>query len=118
MKLPFEFGVKLIFRLVLPGFLLTVGFLPLLQLILRMNGWADKSEYAFVILVILLGWLVIVCDMPIYMWLEGRRFWPPPFRRLGMLLENSRLAEIKRKLESPDENVSAEAYVDLRSFRI
>jgi hypothetical protein len=116
MKLPFEFGIKLIFRLVLPGFLLSLGFLPLLNILLKLNGWSDKAEYAFVILIILLGWFITILDMPIYMLLEGRRFWLPPIRRFFTDRENKRLARIKEATRSSDRRIRLEAIVDRQNF--
>jgi hypothetical protein len=96
MKLPFDFGIKLIFRLLIPGFFLSLGFLPLLNTILDIGGWADKFEYIFVLVVIFMGWLIIISDMNIYMFLEGRRFWPDRFRKFFIKREKRRLAGILR----------------------
>ena len=116
MKLPFEFGVKLIFRLVIPGFILSLGLLPLLNLILKSNGWSDKAEYAFIILIILLGWLVTISDMGIYMLLEGRRFWPRRLREYALKREKARLKKVLSDIENDDELTRLEAFFDLRNF--
>ena len=116
MKLPFEFGIKLIFRLVIPGFILSLGFLPALSIVLKMNGWADKAEYAFVVLLILLGWLITMSDMFIYMVLEGRRYWPEWLKRFCIDSEKKRLAKLIRKTHSEDERTRREAYFDLRNI--
>ncbi|OLE53813.1 MAG: hypothetical protein AUG51_11020 [Acidobacteria bacterium 13_1_20CM_3_53_8] len=100
MKLPFEFGIKLIFRLVIPGFFLSLGFIPLLRTILDLTGWGDKFEYIFAILVIFMGWLIIISDMLIYMWFEGRRFWPGWLRRAFIRLEERRLKGIKENMRA------------------
>lgn len=116
MKFPFEFGVKLIFRLVLPGFLLSLGFFPPLIVVLRMNGWAANGEYAFIILVILLGWAISLSDMRVYMLFEGRRYWPPRVRRWSERREQKRLARIQHDTNNDDDRISTEAFVDLRDF--
>ena len=137
MKLPFDFGVKLIFRLVLPGFLLSLGFLPLLRLVLQLQGWSDKWEYAFVVMVILLGWAIIIADMPIYILMEGRRFWPGFIKDFSMKRQRERLKDLRAvtNITEPQEATSetpeakkkreeltqqirqrkAEAWFDLRS---
>jgi hypothetical protein len=115
MKLPFDFGVKLIFRLLLPGFLLSLGFLPLLRLVLQLQGWSDKWEYAFVVMIILLGWTIIIADMPIYILMEGRRFWPEFIRKFTMGRLRNRLERLKTKTTSGDYSTKAEAWFDLRS---
>lgn len=76
MKLPFDLGVKLFFRLLLPGFFLTLGLLPILFALLEVLGLAQQKEVGFVIATIVIGWLLLAADMPIYMLLEGRRYWP------------------------------------------
>ena len=114
MKLPFDFGVKLIFRLVLPGFLLSLGFLPLLRLVLQLLGWSDKWEYGFVVMIILLGWAIIIADMPIYILLEGRRFWPGFIKNFATNRLTSHLDDLKTKTEDSDAQTRAEAWFELR----
>ncbi|HVG33586.1 MAG TPA: hypothetical protein VM911_10915 [Pyrinomonadaceae bacterium] len=96
MKLPFDFGIKLIFRLLIPGFFLSLGFLPLLNTILDIGGWAGKFEYIYVLVVIFMGWLIIISDMNIYMLMEGRRFWPDRLRKFFIKREKRKLAGILR----------------------
>lgn len=96
MKLPFDFGIKLIFRLLIPGFFLSLGSLPLLNTILDIGGWANKFEYIFVLVVIFMGWLIIISDMNIYMLFEGRRFWPDCLRKVFIKHEKRKLAGILR----------------------
>jgi hypothetical protein len=98
MKLPFEFGVKLIFRLIIPGFFLTLGLLPLINFILAWNGWSDSKEYIFGLVIIFNGWLLVISDMPIYMVMEGRRFWPARVRDFFIRREERRLARVREKL--------------------
>src|ERR1044072_5888988 len=112
MELPFDFGVKLIFRLVLPGFLLSLGFLPLLRLVLQLQGWSDKWEYAFVVMIVLLGWAVIIADMPIYILMEGRRFWPGFITRFTEGRLSNRLKSLKAKTEDIEELSHLKARTD------
>jgi hypothetical protein len=116
MKLPFDFGIKLIFRLLIPGFFLSIGFFPILNTILASVGWTSKFEYVFVILIIFMGWLITFSDMGIYMLFEGRRFWPNPLKRFFSVREEKQLAEIKKKLEDTNNLTVAEAYFDIRNF--
>ena len=99
MKLPFDFAIKLVFRLLIPGFIIATGFLPVLNTIADIYNWSDKSGYLFIFLVILSGWLIIVSDMPIYMLLEGRRFWPDRIKKRFRRLERRRLVRTLRRLE-------------------
>jgi hypothetical protein len=129
MKLPFDLGVKLFFRLLLPGFFLTLGVLPLLFTLLDNIGLHSMQETAFVIALIISGWIVVAADMPIYMLLEGRRYWPQWLRGRMMTREEKRLtrisAEIDRYYEQKRQGVAIdrdverrylEASVEVRSF--
>lgn len=119
MKLPVDFGVKLIFRLVVPGFLLSLGFLPLLRLVLQLQGWWDKWEYAFVVMIILLGWAIIIADMPIYILMEGRRFWPALLKNWAMNRLKRKLEILQAKTQDTDPQTVAEAWFALRgSFQM
>jgi hypothetical protein len=121
MKLPFDFGVKLFFRLLLPGFFLTLGFSPILLTMLDQVGWSGRYEIAFIVSIMLMGWVLIVLDMPIYMLLEGRRLWPNFLWSFFFSLEKKRLKRIKerlRKLEHIDRKKYLEASVELRKFPI
>ena len=113
MKLPFDFGVKLIFRLVIPGFLLSLGFLPLLNTGLDLFGWTARFDAAFVTLIILLGWLITISDMSIYMLVEGRRWWPDWIKRVFIARETARLRRLVENSGSADDLVQVEAYTDL-----
>ncbi|HEX6648714.1 MAG TPA: hypothetical protein VF075_04225 [Pyrinomonadaceae bacterium] len=95
MKLPFEFGIKLIFRLVLPGFLLTLGLYPPLMTLRDRAGWTIDVEYLLVFSMIITGWLLLTLDQPIYMFLEGRRFWLRPIRTIFIWTEDRRLKKLK-----------------------
>src|SRR5262249_15870113 len=104
--------VKLIFRLVIPGFLLSLGFLPLLNTGLELFGWTEFNA-AFVTLIILLGWLITISDMSIYMLVEGRRWWPDWIRRVFFARGEVRLRLLVGNSRSTDEFSQIEAYTDL-----
>jgi len=95
LKLPFEFGIKLIFRLVLPGFLLTLGLYPPLMTLRDRAGWTIEVEYLLVFSIIITGWLLLTLDQPIYMFLEGRRFWLRPIRTIFIWTEDRRLKKLQ-----------------------
>lgn len=95
MKLPFEFGIKLIFRLVLPGFLLTLGLYPPLMTLRDAANWTISAEYLLVFSIIITGWLLLTLDQPVYMFLEGRRLWLRPIRAIFIWTEDRRLKKLK-----------------------
>jgi hypothetical protein len=112
MKLPFDFGVKLIFRMVFPGAILAAALVPAAHAILRAFGLLLKFEYLFAIEVILWGWIITVIDMQIYMFFEGRRYWPPPIRKLLIRCQKLRLKRLRRMVFGPDRHRSLEAGVE------
>jgi hypothetical protein len=101
MKLPFDFSIKLIFRLVFPGVILAAAIFPALQAILSSLGLRFRFEYLFPIAVIASGWLVVVSDMTIYMLFEGRRYWPWPTRPLMIWLQGRRLQRLSALALNP-----------------
>jgi len=122
MKLPFTFGIKLVFRLLLPGFFLTLGFLPVLQNIFDLACWPFKYEYVFPLSVIIMGWLAVLLDMPIYMLFEGRRYWPSYIRKKFISLEKRRLNKIQERtgpnFKKCHYDKYLEASVEIRKFPI
>lgn len=94
MKLPFSFGTKLIFRLVLPGLLLALLLAPLTDTFIRLAGYSIPITTRLPFEMVFWGWLVVVLDMPIYMLLEGRRFWPSRLRNWGVKGERARLKKL------------------------
>lgn len=99
MKLPLDFGLKLFFRMLLPGTFVVVGMAPLLLAVLHLFGLDGHQEVGLILAVIISGWLVSTADMPIYMLVEGRRGWPPPLRRLFLRSEERRLCELNAAIE-------------------
>jgi hypothetical protein len=119
MKLPFDFGVKLLFRLLVPGFILSLGLFPLVRFILDSGGWALGREYPFWVTVAVSGWLIDISDMAIYTLYEGRRFWPKHLRNLFLSRETRRLERIKQSIKTSEQQGglgAAEAYFDARRF--
>ncbi len=117
MKLPFEFNLKLFFRLLLPGFLLAIGFFPLIKTLLD-HAWKGISDaYILTFSAIILGWLVVVLDMPIYIAFEGRRYWPKFLWNLLIDCENKRLNKLIAKTRQKDDwREYLESSVEIRRF--
>jgi hypothetical protein len=101
MKLPFEFNIKLIFRLIFPGAILAAAIVPAIYAILQASGIGIRLEYLYPLEVIACGWAVIVSDMHIYMLFEGRRYWPDWIRRLFVSFQKRRLRKLSTLLEKP-----------------
>lgn len=99
MKLPFDLGVKLLFRLTLPGFVFALGLAPLLFFGLDWVKWEESHVYMLVIVIIVSGWLLLVLDMPIYMAFEGRRYWPNGLLEYLVKLEKKRLEGLRRRTQ-------------------
>jgi hypothetical protein len=123
MKLPFSFSLKFVFRMLLPGLFFALGLLPLLQTLLDRMGAIKYTEAAFVVLVILGGWLMVVLDMHIYMLYEGRRYWPKPIWDFFVRLESKRVSRLSKIIETNtasagDERRQQEARTDLNQYRL
>lgn len=119
MKLPFSFSLKFVFRLLLPGFILALGLIPLMQTTLDIFDVDFSVQYAFLLLVIICGWAACILDMPIYMFFEGRRYWPTSLRNLFLRREQVRLERLSRKKEKYKINKRAsylEVSVEIRKF--
>jgi hypothetical protein len=93
-KFPFDFSIKLVFRLILPGIILAAAMVPAVHAVVRGLGFPDKLEYAYPFEVIAWGWAIIISDMHIYMVYEGRRYWPSALRRLFMWFQERRLKRL------------------------
>ena len=97
MKLPFTFGVRLIFRLILPGLILAAAFYPLCDVVLFWLGAELGFRTIYPFETIFWGWLIVLLDMPIYMLFEGRRYWPETLISFGKLCELKRLRRLTGK---------------------
>lgn len=116
MKLPFSFSLKFAFRLLLPGFILSLGTYPILQTIIEKLSLTVTSEFTFLLSIVVFGWLFIIFDMPIYMAFEGRRYWPKFLWNHFKRLEEKRLKRTIKDTESLDARKYLEASVELRLF--
>jgi hypothetical protein len=78
------------------------------------------DEIAFVIVVVLLEWVVVVCDMRIYMLFEGRHGWPKRLLTFWHECQEKRLNRIQEILQNsnPASNEYLEASVELRTFPV
>lgn len=99
MKFPFDFSITLIFRLIFPGLVLAIAFLPLAAYVFH----AEKIKIALSTLIpmeaVVFGWLVVLLDQPIYMLYEGRRYWPGFLKRWMIQLQSASLASSLKKSE-------------------
>jgi hypothetical protein len=117
MKLPFAFNLTLIYRLLLPGFLFSLGLFPLFN---TGKNFGIPLEVSLTLSTILLGWLVVVLDMQIYMIFEGRRYWPRSVSNLFLRLEERRLSRIQSAIDQKESNRRKylEALVEIKWFPI
>lgn len=94
MKLPFTFGLRLVYRLFLPGLILALGFSPSFFLFFRDISEFARFEWVIVTAVLMLGWLISISDMHIYMIFEGRRYWPNSIKSWFISREERRLQKL------------------------
>ena len=119
MKLPFSFSLKFVFRILLPGFVLSLGLFPITQTILKHFKLSIAIESSFFLSVIITGWVFIISDMPIYMIFEGRRYWPELIRNCLIKSENKRLKRLQKQItqfKNKNRRKYLEASVELRRF--
>jgi hypothetical protein len=98
MKLPFEFGPKLFFRLGLPGLVLALTTAPLVFAFANVIKVDIDRWEVIAVSTVIWGWGFVLADMPIYMLYEGRRFWPQAALDWGMNREERRLAGLHRQV--------------------
>ncbi len=100
MKIPFDVGLPLILRLLLPATILAAALFPA-AVSLRDLAYPGLSDgLLFTILGLLAGLAFLMLDMPVYMLLEGRRYWPGWLRRWGIAREARRLQGLTRRADA------------------
>ena len=119
MKLPFDLNLKLVFRLLFPGFILATGFYPILGTVLEKLDLTEQIKTAYIVSALVFGWLIMIGDMHIYMLYEGRRYWPKFLWDWLLNREESRRQSAWIKAtEGATTRIREEASVDLRGFPI
>jgi hypothetical protein len=99
-KLPFEFGIPLIFRLALPGSLLALLTFRTTQPLFDGFTTVLTPETVLAFQAVFYGWLIVISDIHIYVLFEGRRYWPGWIRRCFVKDERNRLARIRRTIKN------------------
>lgn len=121
MKLPFSFNTKLIFRLILPGFIVSLSSLPIAKALAVYIEPSITIPYLLIVSTIIVGWLFTALDMNIYMLAEGRRYWPPFLHKLSLDSEKKRLEKLLSEFETAgkkDRIKNMELSVKIRQFPI
>lgn len=95
MKFPFDFSIVLVFRMLFPGAVLAAAYSPLLLTLAWKFGYQPDLMVAFPIQAVVWGWLIVLCDQPIYMLYEGRRYWPNFLWRMSRGREEARLRDLE-----------------------
>lgn len=121
MKLPFTFNIKLVFRLLLPGFIVTTYSFPIIEYFLNLINIPYDKFYIYCFLVLFFGWIIVLLDNPIYMLFEGRRYWPKFIYNFFRTNECDRLHKIliqRHKNIHTNRQKYLEACFELRKFAI
>lgn len=122
MKLPFSFSLKFVFRLLFPGFIVSLALCPILKTITESLIPDIQPGHILILSTILTGWLFMVLDMQIYMLIEGRRYWPNFLREKFLKSERQRLSKLlekydeARSVKHKDRTKYIELSVELRRF--
>lgn len=117
MKLPFDLGARFILRLAAPGIILSGVALPILRRISQiiypgLDDWILYVGFAFAF-----GFALLLLDMPIYMLLEGRRYWPSWLRDWGTSRQQSALSMLEYASQQSQAN-SLEIDLKIMSYPI
>lgn len=75
MKVPLSFGSSLFLRMLVPGAIASLGFLPGVFALAAGVGPKPDLTTTWVVAILVLGWIATIADLPIYKTLEGRN-WP------------------------------------------
>lgn len=129
MKLPLSFSLNSLLKILLPGFILSLSFLPWTIWVLTSLGYRETVIYAFPVLVIFFGWFLVIADMHVYMLYEGRRYWPTWLWQFFLNKEKNLLKagterlekyheEFKKTGNPVAENIYLEMSVFIRQFPI
>lgn len=100
MKIPFDIGLPLILRLLLPGTILAAALFPAAVPVRDLAYPGLGDGLLFTILGLLAGLTFLILDMPVYMLLEGRRYWPGWLRRWGLAHEAKRLERLMGRADA------------------
>jgi hypothetical protein len=98
-KLPFDFGIRFILRLIAPGALMAATSLPAVRALAAVIYPGLADALLFVVAGMVFGFALLLLDMPIYMLLEGRRFWPKRALRWGVRRQEDRLKKLRSKAD-------------------
>jgi hypothetical protein len=79
-----------------------------------------KVAYSYPFQVVAWGWLIVVCDMRIYMLFEGRRYWPYPIRWCLKKFQQIRLNRLLNVILNPkaDSRRITEARVEYAQYPV
>lgn len=108
MKLPFDFGIRFVLRLVAPGALLAAVSLPAARRLAEVIYPGLGDTVLLVTAGLIFGFALLLLDMPIYMALEGRRYWPGWLRNWGVRRQQARLDRLRTKADSTAEPMRVE----------
>lgn len=98
--MPFDFGIRFILRLVAPGALLAGMSLPAVRALAALIYPGLEDVALYVASGLIFGFALLLLDMPIYMLLEGRRFWPGRLRALGIASQGKRLKRLQDRADA------------------
>lgn len=119
MKLPFSFSLKFVFRLLFPGFVVTLALFPIFRTLLDALLININPEFIVLFSTFIMGWCFILLDMHIYMAFEGRRYWPNWVRNLFQSREKRRLVKLHKlynEIKNTNRTKNIELSVELRRF--
>lgn len=116
MKLPFDFGLRFVLRLLAPGAILGATLFPVGQCLRAILYPSISDAVTYLVLGLLAGFSLLLLDMPIYMFLEGRRFWPNILKKAGIARQAKRLTKLRALADSASDPTAQVEY-DLQAMQ-
>ena len=97
MKLPFSLSVNYLIKLIAPSLILSLSCIPFFEIMISKLGTTISVEMVVLIFIFLFSCMFLGFDDPIYMILEGRRYWPNWLKKCRINVQAKRLQKLINK---------------------
>lgn len=116
MKMPFSFGARLVFRMVLPGLVIALILSPVVFFAIEQTDKTLDPGIYYPLASVGFGYLIMVSDQSIFMLFQGRRFWTKRDRDNFLSQEVKRLEELRHSSDSNDSGLNLESAIEISHF--
>lgn len=99
MKIPFSLGANYLIKLIAPSFILSLSCIPIFKVLISILNINVSTEMVFFIFIFVFSCMFIGLDDPIYMFIEGRRYWPNGLKEQRIKRHAIRLQKLNAKMQ-------------------